>query len=97
MSFPRRWNWLRFFDKKMHQGALRELNYRAMSYSLIAGMVEGTPTIKHLVKRLKQDPFFWLDSDFLLSDDWPPGASYSRMITTISKTDALVAQAIQEG
>lgn len=95
---------LRIFDKKTHRGAPRELNYGAMIYSLIARVVERIPTIKLLVKRLKQDPFFRFDCGFLLSDDVPSEASYSRMITAISETDAmtkvqdvLVAQAIQEG
>lgn len=53
---------------------------------------------------LKQDPFFRFDCGFLLSDDVPSEASYSRMITAISETDTLakvqdvlVALAIQEG
>ncbi len=95
---------LRIFDKKTHRGAPRELNYGAMIYSLIARVVERIPTIKLLVKRLKQDPFFRFDCGFLLSDDVPSEASYSRMIAAISETDALskvqdvlVALAIQEG
>ena len=95
---------LRIFDKKTHGGAPRELNYGAMIYSLIARVVERIPTIKLLVKRLEQDPFFRFDCGFLLSDDVPSRASYSRMISAISETDAmtkiqdvLVAQAIQEG
>lgn len=95
---------LRIFDKKTYRGAPRELNYGAMIYSLIARVVERIPTMKLLVKRLKQDPFFRFDCGFLLSDDVPSEASYSRMITVISETDALakvqdalVALAIQEG
>lgn len=95
---------LRVFDKKTMRGAPKELNYGAMIYSLIARVVERIPTIKHLVKRLKSDPFFRFDCGFLLSDDVPSESSYSRMITVISKsdvmlqvTDRLVSQAIQEG
>ncbi|AQQ55485.1 transposase [Planococcus lenghuensis] len=96
---------LRIFDKKTHRGAPRELNTGAMIYSLIAArVVERIPTIKRLVKRLGQDPFFRFDCGFLLSDDVPSESSYSRMISAISETDALaviqdvlVAQAIQEG
>jgi transposase len=95
---------LLIFDKKTRRGAPRELNYGAMIYSLIARVVERIPTIKLLVKRLKKDPFFRFDCGFLLSDDVPSEASYSRMITTISETDAmskvqdvLIAQAIQDG
>ena len=91
------------FDKKTRRGAPRELNYGAMIYSLIARVVERILTIKQLVDRLKMDPFFKFDCGFLLSDDVPSEASYSRMITTISETDAmtkiqdvLIAQAIQE-
>ena len=95
---------LRIFDKKTHRGAPRELNYGAMIYSLIARVVERIPTIKLLVRRLKRDPFFRFDCGFLLSDDVPSEASYSRMIAQISETDVLssvqdilVTQAIQEG
>ena len=94
---------LRVFEKKTRRGAPRELNYGAMIYSLIARVVERIPTIKLLVKRLRQDPFFRFDCGFLLSDDVPSEASYSRMIAVISETgalskiqDVLVAQAIQE-
>lgn len=92
------------FDKKTRRGAPRELNYGAMIYSLVARVVERIPTIKQLINRLKMDPFFRFDCGFLLSDDVPSEASYSRMITTISETNAmtkvqdmLIAQAIQEG
>ena len=95
---------LHLFDKKTRRGAPRELNYGAMIYSLIARVVERIPTIKLLVKRLNEDPFFRFDCGFILSDNVPSEASYSRMITTISETDAmtkvqdvLIAQAIQEG
>lgn len=91
------------FRKQANVGAPRELNYGAMVYSLIARVVERTPTIKDLVKRLKNDPYFRFDCGFLHSDNLPSEASYSRMITLISESDAmtrihddLILLAIQE-
>src|SRR5699024_6455574 len=92
------------FRKQTNVGAPRELNYGAMVYSLIARVVERIPTIKDLVKRLKNDPYFRFDCGFLHSDKLPSEASYSRMIALISESDAmmhvhddLILQAIQEG
>lgn len=91
------------FRKQTNVGAPRELNYGAMIYSLIARVVERIPTIKNLVKRLKIDPYFRFDCGFLHSDKLPSEASYSRMITLISESDAmtrihddLILLAIQE-
>jgi transposase len=41
-----------------------ELNYAAMIYSLIARITERIQFIKDLIKRLKNDIIFRLDSDF---------------------------------
>lgn len=91
------------FRKQTNVGAPRELNYGAMVYSLIARVVERIPTIKDLVKRFKNDPYFRFDCGFLHSDNLPSEASYSRMITLISESDAmtrihddLILLAIQE-
>lgn len=91
------------FRKQTNVGAPRELNYGAMVYSLIARVVERIPTIKDLVKRLNNDPYFRFDCGFLHSDNLPSEASYSRMITLISESDAmtrihddLILLAIQE-
>ena len=106
IAISRCWNWVRCFaaSTKRHTGAPRVLTYNAVIYSLIALEVERIPTIKHLVKCLKHDPFFRYDCGFLLSDDVPSEAPCSSMVTTIRKIDALanvqdvlVAQAIQEG
>lgn len=91
-------------SKKSLYGAPVQLNYPAMIYSLVARITERIPTIKDLVKRLKHDFIFRLDCGFLLSDNVPSEASYSRMITTISEADAmegiketLLIDAISEG
>lgn len=91
-------------SKKSWRGAPTELNYPAMIYSLIARIIERIPTIKDLVKRLKQDLFFRLECGFLVSDHVPSEASYSRLISKLSDTDILenigdsiLLQAIQEG
>ena len=75
-----------------------------MIYALIARIVERIPTIKDLIKRLKHDFIFRLDCGFLFSDVVPSEASFSRLITKISKSnalervqDTLLHQAISEG
>lgn len=69
--------------------ALVELNYGAMVYSLIVRVVERIVTIKDLVKRLKRGPIFRYDCGFLHSDQISSESSYSRMIATISKSNAM--------
>ena len=75
------------FRKTTMHGAPRELNYGAMIQSLAIRIVERIPTIKDLVKRLKNDLLFRLDCGFLLSDAVPSEASYSRMVDVISQSD----------
>lgn len=91
-------------SKKSIYGAPTELNYPAMVYALVARIVERIPTIKDLVKRLKQDYLFRLDCGFLFSDKTPSEASFSRLTAKISQTNALesvqhtlLRQAMEEG
>lgn len=91
-------------SKKSWLGAPTELNYAAMIYSLVSRLVERIPTIKDLVKRLKHDIIFRLECGFLVSDDIPSEASYSRLIAKLSETEtieninnATLLQAIEEG
>jgi transposase len=58
-------------SKKVWRGAPTELNYAAMIYSLVARLVERIPTIKDLIKRLKNDIIFRLECGFLISDEVP--------------------------
>jgi transposase len=95
---------LNVVSKNSNYGAPIQLNYPAMIYSLIARIIERIPTIKDLIKRLKHDFIFRLDCGFLISDEVPSEASYSRMIKKISETKALARvqesllyQAISEG
>ena len=95
---------LRAVSKRSVYGAPVQLNYPAMIYALIARIVERIPTIKDLIKRLKHDFIFRLDCGFLFSDVVPSEASFSRLITKISKSnalervqDTLLHQAISEG
>lgn len=81
---------LQLFRKTTMYGAPRELNYGAMVQSLVIRIVERIPTVKDLVKRLKYDILFRLDCGFLLSDCIPAEASYSRMVSVISGSDAFV-------
>lgn len=95
---------LKILRKKSFRGAPLRLNYEAMIYSLIARITERIPTIKDLVKRLKVDLFFRLGCCFLYSEAIPSEASYSRLISAISKTnvldevkEALLYQALTNG
>lgn len=75
--------------KKSRFGRLVELNYTAMIFSLIARLTERIPSIKDLVKRLKNDMIFRLDCGFLVSDTVPSETAYSRMVTIISESNVL--------
>lgn len=95
---------LRVVSKKSRYGAPVEANYQAMIYSLIVRIVERIPTIKDLLKRLREDILFRLDCGFSLSEKVPSEASYSRLTKKISNSDALeqmqeqvVKQALLEG
>ncbi|MFI2859286.1 transposase [Paenibacillus sp. JSM ZJ436] len=95
---------LRAVRKKSLYGAPVEANYQAMVYSLIARIVERIPTIKDLIKRLREDILFRLDCGFTLAEKIPSAASYSRLIKKISQSEALeqmqeqvVQQAMTEG
>jgi len=95
---------LRLVSKKSRLGAPVEVHYSAMVYSLIARIIERIPTIKDLVKRLREDVMFRLDCGFMLSESIPSEASYSRLIQKISQSkaleimqDQLIGQAIMEG
>jgi transposase len=70
----------------------------------VARIVERIPTIKDLVKRLKNDLIFRLECGFLVSDQLPSESSYSRLIEKLSETpvlehikDSILLQAIEEG
>jgi transposase len=91
-------------SKKSWLGAPTELNYPAMIYSLVARFIERIPTIKDLIKRLNHDFIFRLECGFLVSDQIPSEASYSRLIEKLSETEAMekikesiLLQAIEEG
>jgi transposase len=90
--------------KKSRLGAPEDLNYAAMIISTLVRYVERIPTIKDLIKRLKNDISFKLNCGFLVSDSVPSEASYSRLITKLVECDVLeterdniVLQAIAEG
>lgn len=91
-------------SKKSWRGAPTELNYAAMIFSLVARLIERIPTIRDLIKRLKNDIIFRLECGFLISDDVPSEASYSRLISKLSETEIIeninnstLLQAIKEG
>ncbi|WHY86794.1 transposase [Neobacillus novalis] len=91
-------------SKKSWLGAPAELNYAAMIYSMAARIVERIPTIKVLVKRLENDFIFRLECGFLISDNIPSEASYSRLTSKLAETEIIeninsttLLQAIKEG
>lgn len=91
-------------NKKSRLGAPVDLNYSAMIISFFVRIVERIPTIKDLVKRLNDDFVFKLNCGFLVSDNTPSEAAYSRLVTKLSESNVLenerekvVLQAIAEG
>lgn len=91
-------------SKKSWLGAPTELNYAAMVCSLVARLMERIPTVKDLVKRLKHDFIFRLECGFLVSDQIPSEASYSRLVEKLSESnvfekekESILLQAIEEG
>lgn len=91
-------------SKKSRYGAPLGTNYSAMIYSLIARIIERIPTVKDLVKRLKNDILFRMDCGFMLSETIPSEATYSRLVQKLSQSDALeriqrhlLRQAMTEG
>src|SRR5699024_3116486 len=90
--------------KKSRRVAPEELNYPAMILSVFIRYVERIPTIKDLVKRLKNDIAFKMDCGFLVSDSIPSEASYSRLVDKLMATNVLeraqeqvIERAIEEG
>jgi len=91
-------------SKKSRFAAPTELNYPAMIISIFIRYVERIPTIKDLIKRLRNDIAFKLNCGFLISDKIPSESSYSRLLTKLSGSnilekvqEKLLAQAIKEG
>jgi len=91
-------------NKKSQLGAPTELNYAAMAISVFVRYIERIPTIKDLVKRLHHDIAFKINCGFLVSDEVPSEASYSRLLTKLSESNVLdkvqeklVLQANKEG
>src|SRR5690625_6721192 len=76
-------------NKKSWLGAPTELNYPAMIISVFIRYVERIPTIKDLIKRLNDDIAFKLNCGFLVSDNIPSEASYSRLLTKLSESNIL--------
>ena len=90
--------------KKSRRGAPETLNYPAMIITLFIRYVERIPTIKDLIKRLNHDIAFKLDCGFLVSDNVPSEASYSRLIDNLEDSNVLeivqekiIEQAIEDG
>lgn len=80
---------LRLVRKKSRYGAPIDTNYSSMVYSLIARIIERIPTVKDLIKRLKDVILFRMDCGFMLSENIPSKATYSRFLQEISQSNAL--------
>src|SRR5699024_9370926 len=90
--------------KRSRFGAPTKLEFAAMIISLFVRYIERIPTIKDLNKRLHDDIAFKINCGFLVSDEIPSEASYSRLITQLEESnileevqEKLVLQAIKEG
>ncbi|MHC5227822.1 transposase [Enterococcus sp. LJL99] len=70
---------LTLFQKENPVGPPIEINYKACVCALVARFIEGIPSIKALVKRLKEDLQFKLSLGFLYSDRVPSQATFSRI------------------
>lgn len=78
--------------KKILAWCSTELNYAAMVCSLVARLIERIPTVKDLVKRLKHDFIFRLECGFLVSDQIPSEASYSRLVEKFFESNVFVME-----
>lgn len=90
--------------KRSWRGAPVKLNYQAMIHSLIIRVFDRIPTIKDLIRRLNEDFIFKFNCGFLISDQTPSEAAYSRLISKLEATQVLeeinekvVVQAYSEG
>jgi transposase len=83
-------------NKQSWRGAPVELNYAAMINSLVIRIVERIPTIKNLIRRLKDDFIFKLNCGFLVSDKTPSEAAYSRLISKLDESKSNVLEEANE-
>jgi transposase len=91
-------------SKQSWLGAPTELNYAAIFCSLVVRLIDRIPTIKDLIKRLNHDFIFRIECGFLVPDQIPSEASYSRLIEKLSESNriekekkSILLQAIGEG
>ena len=89
---------------KSRLSAPEKLNYSTAITSIFIHYIGRIPTIKDLIKRLNEDIAFKLNCGFLVFDNVPSKASYSRFLTKLSESDFLekvqeivVLRAISEG
>ena len=76
-------------SKKSQYGAPESINYPALISAFFIRYVERIPTVKDLVRRLKDDVSFRMNCGFRLTDDPPSEASFSRLVTKLSATHIL--------
>src|SRR5690625_4214428 len=76
-------------SKRSRFGAPTKLEFAAMIISLFVRYIERIPTIKDLNKRLHDDIAFKINCGFLVSDEIPSEASYSRLITQLEESNIL--------
>lgn len=81
------------FQKEARVGAPITVNYEASLRALMVSFLEGIPTIKALVIRIKQDLRFKLSLGFLYSERATSEATFSRILHTLSEhRSALIHQ-----
>ncbi|MCG7333644.1 IS1182 family transposase [Salinicoccus roseus] len=90
--------------KQSRFGAPESLNHPATITAYLVRFVERIPTVKDLVRRLKNDIAFRMDCGFRVDDPVPSEATFSRLTTKLSDTNILeqaqesvIRQATDEG
>ncbi|THB60323.1 transposase, partial [Vagococcus silagei] len=73
------------FQKENTVGAPVTINYEAALRAVLVSFLEGIPTIKALVMRIKQDVRFKLSLGFLFGDRDPSEATFSRILHVLSQ------------
>lgn len=80
---------LQVLGKASRLGRPEKLNYRAMIYSLLISKMERIEFVKDIIRKLKNSEEFRLLCRFTGSDRTPSEASYSRLISTLHRSEVL--------
>lgn len=78
------------FDKDHRVGRPVTVNYEATFKAFVVRYIEGIPTIKALIKRLKEDLVFKLSLGFLYSERIPSEATFSRFAHELTTNPSIM-------